>query len=213
MAGDLEIWRAFSKQTGVTQVSSLNEWADALVTFSLLPEPSGNGVFIAGGGGGNSVTYSDMCVKEGLSVPKPSDESMERLYQLVPAVGSIAGNPLDLFPVYQDGAFLNEILILAYTDPLIDMVIVDRLIPRIIYHLPDLPESTPELIKSIATAENYKPTVATLDSDGGDLELAEEGTRLRRELCLGGIPAFPSIRRAARALMHLYRYYDWRKKA
>ncbi len=211
MAGDRNIWHAFARQAGVTQVGSLDEWADALLTFSLLSEPSGRGVFIAGGGGGNSVTYSDMCVREGLSVPEPSKESMLRLRQLVPAVGSIAGNPLDMFAVYQDTAFLTEILKLAYADPNIDMVIVDRLIPRIIYHLPDLPDSTPEAIRSIARSENHKPTAITLDSDGGDADLAGEGTRLRQQFCLGGIPAYPSIGRAARALMHLYRYYDWRR--
>lgn len=212
MAGDLNIWHAFARQAGVTQVGSLNEWADALLAFSLLSEPAGRSVFIAGGGGGNSVTYSDMCVREGLSVPGPSEESMERLRQLVPAVGSIAGNPLDMFAVYQDTTSLNEILKLAYADPLFDMVIVDRLIPRMIYHLPDLPDSTPGAIRSITRAENHKPTVVTLDSDGGDEELAGKGTRLRQQFCLGGIPAYPSIRRAARALMHLYRYYDWRRR-
>ena len=212
MAGDINVWHAFVRQTGVTQVGSLNEWADALLAFSLLYEPAGKGIFIAGGGGGNSVTYSDTCVREGLSVPRPSEESMQRLRQLVPAVGSIAGNPLDMFSVYQDTAFLNEILKLVYADPLIDMVIVDRLIPRIIYHLPDLPDSTPEAIRSIAGAENHKPTVITLDSDGGDKELAGEGARLRQQFCLGGIPAYPSIGRAARALIHLYRYYDWRRR-
>ena len=212
MAGDAKIWRAFSRQAGVTLVGSINEWADALMAFSLLPEPSGTGVFVAGGGGGNSVTYSDMCVREGLTVPKPCEETMVKLRQLVPAIGSIAGNPLDMFDIYQNPEFLNEFLKLTYTDPLIDMVIIDRLIPRIIYHLPDLPDSTPEFIKSVSNAENYKPTVATLDSDGGDSELAREGTQLRQQMSVGGIPSFPSIRRAARALMHLFRYYDWKRK-
>jgi len=67
-------------------------------------------------------------------------------------------------------------------------------------------------MRSIARAENQKPTVITLDSDGGDRELAGEGTRLRQEFCLGGIPAYPSIERAARALRHLSRYYDWRRR-
>lgn len=212
MAGDLKIWQAFVQQSGVIQVGSLNEWADALVAFSLLPESKGTRVFIGGGGGGNSVTYSDMCIREGLEVPKLSEASMSRLRELVPAVGSIAGNPLDMFAIYQDSDFLDEFLKLAYTDPEIDMVIVDRLIPRNIYHLPDLPDSTPELIKSVANSENYKPTVATLDSDGGDRELSDEGTRLRQQLCASGIPAYPSIRRAAQALMHLSRYHAWKRR-
>ena len=147
LAGDNSVWRGFSRQAGITQVGSLDEWTDALLAFSLLPEPAGKGVFIAGGGGGNSVVYSDVCAREGLSVPRPSEKSMAKLRQLVPPVGSIAGNPLDMFAIFQDAPFLNEILKLVNADPLIHMVIFDRLIPRVIYHLPDLPDTTPAAIE------------------------------------------------------------------
>ncbi len=211
IAGDGSIWNAFARQAGVTKVGSLDEWVDALLIFSLLSEPAGSGVFIAGGGGGNSVTYSDVCVREGLSVPKPSGKTMQRLRELVPTVGSIAGNPLDMFAIFQDAAFLNEILKLTYADPMIHMVIVDRLIPRVIYHLPDVPDSTSSAIDCIVGAEGHKPTIVTLDSDGGDAELAGEGARLRQRFCLAGIPAYPSVGRAARSLRHLHRYYAWRR--
>jgi hypothetical protein len=56
-----------------------------------------------------------------------------------------------------------------------------------------------------------KPTVFTIDSDGGDPELADTGVRIRARFCRAGIPAYPSARRAAIALRHLYRYHAWLK--
>jgi len=213
MAGRPAIWRAFSRQTGAVQVGSLNEWVDAMMAFSLLPRPNGKGVFIIGGGGGNSVTYSDICVRQHLSVPGLSDESMQKLRQLVPAVGSIAGNPLDLFSVFQNASVLSELLSLACDDPAVDMMIIDRLIPRRIYHLPDLPDSTPDVIRAIRNRDCRKPVVVTLDSDGGDDALSKQGTQIRRRFCVSGIPAYPSIGRAAKALACFHQYHEWKSKS
>jgi len=47
-----------------------------------------------------------------------------------------------------------------------------------------------------------------VDSEGGDPELAAQGANLRAQLGKGTIPAYPSVKRAARALIHLYRYYN-----
>lgn len=206
MAGEQRIWKGFFRQTGVIQVRSMYEWVDAIIALALLPPPEGKGVFLVGGGGGNSVAHSDACIREGLDVPRLSDDSMERLRKSVPVAGSIAGNPLDMFRVFQDSEYLAEILELGYGDPNISMVIVDRLIARKAFHLPDLPDSTPETIRFLEGRKGKKPTVFTVDSDGGDPELAGEGAALRRQFCEAGIPAFPSLKRAARALAHLFRW-------
>ena len=58
--------------------------------------------------------------------------------------------------------------------------------------------------------QHEKPTVFLVDSDGGDPDLAQKGAVLRAQYCEAGIPAYPSVRRAAKALFHLYRYYDRR---
>jgi len=207
MAGSQAIWEAVFRQTGVTPVSSLDEWMDAILAFALLPRPRGSGVFLIGGGGGISVVYSDTCILEGLDVPAPSPATMERLLQTVPLSGSIAGNPLDDWQTLVDPAYFGNILELAYRDPAMGMVIVDRLIFRKAFHIPDLPDPTPQTIEQVKRKGHLKPTVFTVDSEGGDPELAVQGTNLRAQLCRAGLPAYPSVKRAARALMHLYRYY------
>jgi acyl-CoA synthetase (NDP forming) len=213
LAGEWRIWEALFRQTGAVPVGSMDDWADAVLAFARLSAPDGNGVFMIGGGGGNSVGHGDACIREGLEVPRLSRSTVESLRQSVPAAGSIAGNPLDSFRVFQDSAHLGEILDLAYRDPSIGMVIVDRVIPRKIFHLPDLPDPTPETIEVLKGKREAKPTVFSVDSEGGDPELARRGAALRGQLCRAGIPAYPSSRRAARALARLHRYHAFQKRA
>ena len=210
MAGEGRIWEAAFRQTGVTQVRSLEEWIDAVLAFAFLPAPQGRGVFIIGVGGGNSVVYTDTCVREGLSVPAPTEATMEKLRQTVPAAGSIAGNPLDDWRTVVDPSYFGSVLELVYGDPSTAMVIVDRLIPRKTFHLPKMPDPTPETVAQVRNKGHRKPTVFTVDAGGGDPELAAQGAALQAALSKAKLPAYPSVQRAARALMHLYRYHAWR---
>ena len=141
MSGAQKLWQAFCRQTGVVRVRSMDEWVDTIMAFSLLPAPGGNGVFLIGGGGGNSVAYSDTINREGFEVPPLSESSMDFLRRSVPIAGSIAGNPLDMWRTFIDAAYLSQVLELGYQDPAISIIVVDRLIPRMAYHFPGLSRS------------------------------------------------------------------------
>jgi acyl-CoA synthetase (NDP forming) len=212
MSGEKRVWESFYRQTGVTAVRSMYECIDAIMALSMLPAPDGKGVFIIGGGGGNSVSYSDTCVSEGLEVPGLSDATMESLRSSVPLAGSIAGNPLDMWLTFTDANYLSGVLKLAYQDPVVSMVVVDRLIPRKAFHMPEMADPNPEVIAFIKGGNHKKPVAFTIDADGGDTDLAEKGAALRAEFCTAGIPVFPSMRRAARALSHLYRYHNLKQR-
>lgn len=207
MAGNRKIWQAVCAQTGVISVSGMNEWVDAILALSLLPRhASGKGVFIIGGGGGNSVIFSDTCIREGLDVPSLSLESMDKILPFVPKAGSIAGNPLDLWSTFLDTDQLFSVLEVAYKDPNISLVIVDRLIPRIAFHSPEIADFLPDIVAFIKNHKMRKPTVFTIDYDGGDDQLIAKGSLLRGRFCKAGIPAYPSLERAVRALVHFQKY-------
>ena len=133
---------------------------------------------------------------------------MEKLRETVPVAGSIAGNPLDDWQTFVSPDYLGAILDLVCAEPAMGMVIVSRLIPRMAFHTSSNPESIPATIEQVKQKNKLKPVVFVVDSEGGDPELAAQGASLRQELGKGGIPAYPSVKRAARALMHLYRYYN-----
>lgn len=207
LSGEQTLWDALYRQTGAIHVRSMEEWMDAVITLSLLPAPRGKRVFLVGGGGGNGVSYSDICINEGLDVPALSHDTMERLRQTVPLAGANAGNPLDMPRIFQDAAYLAEVLELGYEDPSIDIIVVDRLIPRIAFHFSDMSDSTAETAQFVKSKKHQKPTVFTVDSDGGDPDLAATGATLRAMLGKAGIPVYPSLNRAARALAHFHNYY------
>ena len=207
MAGDPVIWKAVFEQTGIVPVANIHEWVDACLAFSLLPKTRGKGVFIVGGGGGNSVLFSDACIRAGLEVPTLSRRSMDRIRPMVPVAGSIAGNPLDFWATYLMTDLLFEALNAAYEDEKIHMVVIDRLIPRIAFHSPDVTaDSFSEIIDFIKTHRRAKPTVFTIDYDGGDPDLIRQGSEMRARFCRAGIPAYPSFERAISALARFHHY-------
>ena len=208
MGGQATLWRSFFQQTGAIQVRSMDEWADLLLAAAHLPAPQGRGVFIIGGGGGNSVTYSDACIRLGLDVPALSGPTMAFLEKTVPAAGSISGNPLDMWVTFEDVDYLFDVLDLADQDPRVDMIVVDRLIPRAAFHINELPGVTERIIEGLTGRGFRKPIVMVADFEGGDRELAAKGAHLRKTFCQAGIPAYPSLERAARALVKLHRYHS-----
>lgn len=207
MAGQRVLWEAFFRQTRAVEVTNINDWIDTILALHLLPPPPGDGVFIIGGGGGNSIVFADLCDLAGLKVPVFQPESLEKLKSFVPAAGSIAGNPLDFWETYLSTKRLTEILNIAYHDPNIHLVIIDRLIPRRAYHSPEVADYVLELSHFITHHPRRKPTVFTVDYDGGDLGLIEKGASLRRRFCEAGVPAYPSFERAAFALSRFVNYH------
>jgi acyl-CoA synthetase (NDP forming) len=154
------------------------------------------------------VAYSDTFNRQGFEVPPLSEATMDFLRRSVPTAGSIAGNPLDMWRTFIDADYLAQVLELGYQDSAVSLIVVDRLIPRKAFHFPDLADPTPETIVLLKNRQKAKPTVFTVDSEGGDPELVDTGAHLRAQYCRAGIPAYPSASRAARALRHICRYYQ-----
>lgn len=211
MAGDHRLWQAVARQTNMIQVASMDEWVDTLMALINVAKPQTDGLFIIGGGGGSSVVYSDICIRQGLRVPTLGAEMMQYLREITPVAGSIAGNPLDLWLTFSDPAFLVNVIDQAEKDPSVGMILADRLIGRAAYHMPDEPDPTPATIARLEKRQGKKPVVFVVDSEGGDPELAAQGASIRAAYGQAGYAAYPSIERAARALARVCNYY--RKRA
>jgi len=213
MAGNHAAWDAFFHQAGVVRVETLEDWMDAILALGLLPEPKGKGVFISVGGGGKCVIAGDTAMSEGLAVPELSEATWTALREKIQDVGSIVGNPLDNYITW-DSQQLIEVLDLIDKEQACAMVILEHLAPRGIYHIQQEQhtDTIPTVIEYLKSKTNPKPTVVSIDYDGGDPDLALKGIETRRRFCTAGIPAYPSVRRAARALMHLYRYHSYRQR-
>ncbi|MBW2366625.1 MAG: CoA-binding protein, partial [Deltaproteobacteria bacterium] len=173
MGGSDAAWEAFSRQTGVILVRTIEEWMDALIAVSMLSAPQRSGVFVGSGGGGRIVIAGDIVSAEGLEVPDLSEASRDALRRQILDVGSIVGNPLDSLSMSLDATHFSEVLDVVYKDAAFSMVLVERIIPRMIYHIEDVgQDTTPAVIEYLRKHTGRKPTVVSIDYDGGSAELA-----------------------------------------
>jgi hypothetical protein len=110
--------------------------------------------------------------------------------------------------VFNDVSCLKDLLDLSETDPSIAMVVIDRLIARAAFHSPEMPDLTKDIIDMLKNRNGKKPVAFVVDTEGGDPRLSSQGAASRQAFGRAGYAAFPTSRRAARALSRLCTYYD-----
>ncbi len=207
LAGENKIWESGLRQAGIPRARSLEEVVGTAMAFLYLPPAKGRRLFILGGGGGNSVYCADLCTRSGLEVPPLMGETRERLTALVPAVGSFARNPVDAWQAFYDPDFMSRLLEVVFADKDLDLIILDRLIPRMTYATQAI-DRTPAVIEYLRKNRLRKPLAVVVDGSGEDTFLATEAAKMRQSFCQAGIPAYPSLPLAAQALAHLVAYYE-----
>jgi acyl-CoA synthetase (NDP forming) len=95
LAGDARVWESLARQLGLITVSSLPEMVDVLVALQHGFVPAGNRAVLIGTGGGSSVLVTDICEREGLSVPPLDDAVREEFLSVAQRAGNMLTNPID----------------------------------------------------------------------------------------------------------------------
>ena len=214
LASSAHIWSAALRQAGAIEVQDVEELTDTLLIFQQLGSLNAKGTSIAvvgglaDGGGGISVSASDACAELGLDIPALSSETRRKLTNLLGQVGSILHNPVDVSQSGSNRSTIKEATGLVLADPSIDLVIVQIDAGILLKYFPW------ELVESIFTtfielrSECEKPIVIV--SPPG----TEETRRIDMERKLAGafIPVFPTMKRAAKAIINLNRYSRFLKE-
>lgn len=190
LAGSASIWQAMFKQTGIVNVSSVEEVVDLAVAFHYLPLPKGRRVAVIGGQGGTGVGTADNCYALGLELPRLSGKSVARLREVLPPVGTSVGNPTDtgVASLLNPELYARAIEIVA-DDLGVDMILVI---------------STPvqaclEHVTRAAKAID-KPLAMSV------FALPESEPGIYAFLSEKGVAAYPDPRRAANALSRMAEY-------
>jgi acyl-CoA synthetase (NDP forming) len=197
------VWTSLLRQAGVIKVSSLEELADVLLALQHLGRFRGRRVALisglTGGGGGDSVAGADSCASVGLEVPPFSAAVRSSLACFLPAAGSILRNPLDMGSIGHRPEILEKTLSLVLAEPQIDAVIVQEHIENMLAFLsPEEVQATNEVIIRFR-AEQPKPILVVSTPESPEARQWEFEDRL----AAGGVPVFPTLERAARALADL----------
>jgi acyl-CoA synthetase (NDP forming) len=222
LAGNGLIWDAFFRQTGAIRVNSLEEIIDVVLAFQFLKPPQGKRTLLLGGGGGNSVAFADICGRQGLEIPPLSEKTRQELNTFVRLAGNSTRNPLDLWMVQRDVKLYRQVMEIALADPAVDLAIVDRVVGGLdLFDDDERPEGGQEkglgevndfLIDFAGNNSFGKPLVVSMDLYGNDLYCADNAAQLRRKFVTSGVPAYPSLEMAVRAMSRFINYHEFQKK-
>jgi len=219
LAGEEALWTAALAQAGAVRVTSLEELADTVLAFRMLPPLTGTRVGVVGGGGGISVAAADACGRVGLEIPPFEEGVRAQLRSTVAAVGTSIRNPVDIgVPIVPPEPFERVMSIVAGA-PNVDIVIATQALYHILSgRLAPPPEEREPFLKGLLAVppavrdRSGKPVVIVLPLGGDEPDMieAERARRLIRDSYLGvGIPSYPTLERAARAVAHVAHYYAW----
>ncbi len=198
------IWDAAVRQAGAIKVRSLEELIDTLKALLYLSPVHGNRVAIAGGSGGQSVAVTDVFAEAGLNVPLLTQKSYDEFATFFSLIGGSYRNPVDTGN--PNRRFLKRIMEILERDANIDnLVLLLWTVGR--GPTPEQLDQTSSIIE--VRKETSKPVMAILPFSS-----AHEGMRQALEVIQklqdGGIPAFFSLERGARALKNALDYYNFK---
>lgn len=218
LSGEEAAWDALFKQSGALRVKSLEELIDTTVAFLHLPPATGRRVAVIGGGGGISVAAADACEQVGLSVPLLAGHLQKELRQILPLAGTSVRNPVDVGAPIIPPEALQKVLESAAGAENIDTLIATQAIHlfftgrmRTLFDtggtfIQDSLQIPVEIKKRLG-----KPVIMVLPMGSTEVEMMD-GEKLRREFCgfylSQGIPVYPTLERAARAVANVVQYYE-----
>ena len=211
LASSAAMWSAMLRQAGAIEVQNLEALSDTLLIFQQLGRWKGNNVAIVGGladgGGGISVSASDSCMESGLKLPPLSSKTRMALSKLLGEVGSILHNPIDVSQARRHGSLnLFQAIELILKDPVIELLLIQEDIDILLTLL------SWEEVKRIndffiqIRSKQDKPLVVVLPPGSAEPKRLNAEQRLLQ----AGVPVFPSVGRAARAIVNINKYFSFR---
>ena len=190
LAGSATIWNALFKQTGIVNVTTVQEVVDLAMAFHYMPLPRGNRVAIITGQGGTGVGTADNCYAMGLELPRLAERTAARLREVLPPVGTSVGNPTDTgVASLLDPSLYARAIDIVSEDENIDMILII---------------STPVQVclENVAAAAKSidKPVAVSIYA------LPESEPGIYTTMAEKGVAAYPDPKRAVYALARMAEY-------
>jgi len=196
------VWDAAMRQCGAVRVTGRDELIDTLKALLYLPPAYGDRVAIAGVSGGDSVTTADEFSEAGLNLPPLTQTSIKELDTFFNLVGAGYSNPIDT--ANPNRMQMKHIMDILERDANIDNLVMMISTKPGMHPFPEMIENDIQLLDGLSKA-TVKPvmTIVYFSNPDATKEAREVITKCQEN----GIPAFPSIARAAHALKNTLTYY------
>ncbi|MDD5191212.1 MAG: CoA-binding protein [Dehalococcoidales bacterium] len=203
------IWEDAIKQFGGIPVKNMDEMVDTIKALLYVEPVKGNRVGLTGGSGGQSVAITDAFTEAGIDVPPFTKKTIDELNTFYNVIGGGMTNPIDTGN--SNRVQLNRIMDIVEADENIDNVVL----------LVGLgmgsagangQDTVPGGVGAVTALRkrSRKPVLAVVYSpfsSGG----VSEARKTIKALQEGGVPAFSTLERAAKALKNTMEYYQARK--
>jgi acyl-CoA synthetase (NDP forming) len=221
LAGSEAVWNTFFTQTGAIRVDSIDDLIDSTIACLHLLSRGGRRVALLSGSGGSAVIGADVCESGGLELPAFSPEGQQKISSYLPPIITGVRNPVDLGNPVPPAEMLTPILETVAGAEQVDTIIVGRMFlsvkgPTLVGGYPKSFEQGREGLREVPVLvkEKYgKPIIMVLSeetSDSGEVEIEFEADRrkLRDYYLANGMPVYPTLNRAAKAIMNVVRYKE-----
>ncbi len=159
-----------------------------------------------GAGGGASVSAADTCARFGLNVAPLSPQIRDSLMKLLGPVVSILCNLLDITPILGSPSLLERVMELVISKPAIELILIQEDVDIILAYAPmEQLQQLNNVFLNFADRQN-KSVIVVLPPGNAEVERL----KLAQMLNQGGIAVFPSMERAAKAIVNMRRYFRFR---
>jgi len=191
LAGEDAIYEAAFRRTGIVRVDDITDLFNCSSILAKQPRPTGPNIAIVTNAGGPGVLATDAVIEKGGKIAKLSDETIQKLNQVLPTTWSKA-NPVDIIGDGDDIRYQNAMYI-CLNDNNIDGLIV-ICVPQVMAD----PDKVAEKIVDLAR----KTTKPILTSFIGEASVYHA----RQILNSSNIPTYNSPDDAIESYMYLYHY-------
>jgi len=197
VTGKNEAWEAALKQSGVIQVTDLEELIDLVRVFSLLPLMEKPKVGVATFSGGLGIMAIDGCQHSNLEIATLSHQTKRLLDAISPPWLKVS-NPVDIWPAMMNSPSVTKPLIDGLEILLSDHELGAALFIGAIFDKKSNSEFC-QFLTELATAHQNKPLACCLYGPYADEAIKELQDA-------GNVAGFPTPERAIRALARLSEY-------
>jgi acyl-CoA synthetase (NDP forming) len=209
MKSSAAVWTAALKQAGAIQVRGVDEMADTLLLFQTVGpvEKAQLGIIcgLTGDGKSEALLAADACAGFGIDILSFTETTRWESLGLPGRAGTALINPSDLSQVSGILQGFEQTIELVAADQRVDIIVVyenaDTLVSLMTKEVADLINGM--IVK--AREKGSKPIIVVSPPGSLDLERLDIECRLSE----AGIPVYPSMERAAKAIADVRRYYRY----
>jgi len=212
MAGPDSLYDGVFRQCGVIRANSIPELFDFCWVLGSCCRVQDNRVIIQTHSGGPGAAAADACSRNGLQLPKLSENTLEKLAALVPHTGSV-NNPVDLTFSKNPMDYFAAIPDVLLADPAAGSLLVYYLTPKAVIRrtMESMEIAADQIPKLTEKLHNDQAgSLAALVKKHGKpiigFTFQGQQNSFIQKLIGHGLPVFPSPERAARALTALAGY-------